>query len=253
MSRPALLAVPPAPVWLARRDPRLRLLAALAFAGVVVSLEQPEVLALALTGALALALASGWAPRRLLARLLLLEGFMAVVLMLLPFSVAGSLWFRIGPLEASREGAWLALVILLRAHAVVLAMLALLGTLEPAALGHALARLRVPARLVHLLLFTVRYIAVVQDEYRRLRLAMRARAFTPRSDRHTWRSLGYLVGMLLVRSLERSRRVLAAMRCRGFDGRLYLLDDCRWGRADSAWGLAAASVLAALVALERAL
>jgi len=30
--------------------------------------------------------------------------------------------------------------------------------------------------------------------------------------------------MLLARSLEHSRRIQAAMRCRGFHGRLYLLD-----------------------------
>lgn len=250
MSLPVLTAAVGAPAWLAARDPRLRLLAALAFALLVVNLERPPALAAAVAGSLLLALSAGLGPRRLLGRLLVLEGFMVVVLAFLPFSVPGQAWFRLGPLEASREGAWLALVIVLRAHAVVLAALALLGTLTPAALGHGLARLRVPERLVHLLLFTVRYIAVVQGEYRRLRLAMRARAFTPRSDRHTWRTLGYLVGMLLVRSLERSRRVLAAMKCRGFDGRLFLLDDGRWRPADTAAAAVAAAALGALAGLE---
>ena len=36
---------------------------------------------------------------------------------------------------------------------------------------------------------------------------LRVRGFKPGSNRHTWRSLGYLVGMLLVRSLERAERV----------------------------------------------
>jgi cobalt/nickel transport system permease protein len=51
-----------------------------------------------------------------------------------------------------------------------------------------------------------------------LRIAMRVRGFRPGSNRHTWRSLGYLVGMLLVRSLERAERVRAAMLCRGYTG-----------------------------------
>lgn len=250
MSLAELTGAPGTPAWLAQRDPRLRLLAALGFALLVVNLERPPALGAAVAGGGLLALAAGIGPRRLLVRLLVLEGFMLVVLAFLPFSVPGQAWFRLGPLQASREGAWLALVIVLRAHAVVLAALALLGTLTPAALGHGLARLRVPERLVHLLLFTVRYVAVVQGEYRRLRLAMRARAFTPRSDRHTWRSLGYLVGMLLVRSLERSRRVLAAMKCRGFDGRLYLLDDSRWGPADSAAAALLVLALGVLAGLE---
>jgi cobalt/nickel transport system permease protein len=71
---------------------------------------------------------------------------------------------------------------------------------------------------VHLFLFTVRYIAVLGREYQRLRTAMKARGFRMRCDLHTWRSIGYLFGMLLVRSLERSERILAAMRCRGFQG-----------------------------------
>ncbi len=130
-------------------------------------------------------------------------------------------------------------------------MLALLGTLEPARLGHALARLGVPERLAHLLLLTVRQIQLVGDEYARLRQAMRARAFVPRSNRHTWHSFGWLMGMLLVRSLARSRRVLDAMRCRGFDGRLRLLDTLCWRPADSAALTATVALVAVLWSLDR--
>ena len=41
---------------------------------------------------------------------------------------------------------------------------------------------------------------------------------------HSYRTFGYLVGMLLVRSFDRSERVLAAMKCRGFRGQYWLLD-----------------------------
>jgi cobalt/nickel transport system permease protein len=111
----------------------------------------------------------------------------------------------------------------------------------------------VPEKLVHLLLLTVRQIHLLHEELARLRQAMRARAFVPRSNLHTWRSLGWLMGMLLVRSLARSRRILGAMRCRGFHGRLYLLDCTRWGRADTALALALAPVLALLPILDRLL
>ena len=43
-------------------------------------------------------------------------------------------------------------------------------------------------------------------------------------DRHTYSSFGNLLGMLLVRGYDRSERILAAMKCRGFQGRFYLLD-----------------------------
>jgi cobalt/nickel transport system permease protein len=83
------------------------------------------------------------------------------------------------------------------------------------------------------LLFTVRYLDVISREYKRMRKAMKARAFIPRNSWHTWRSFGYLVGMLLVRSLERSERIYAAMKCRGYCGKLYLFDTMEWQKRDT--------------------
>jgi cobalt/nickel transport system permease protein len=245
------LAARPGADWIMARDPRLRIVVAVLFALCVVTLQRPATLSLALALALLLAMAGGLGGRSLWVRLLPLELFMLVLLLTLPFSVAGEPVLQVGPLTASAQGFELALSILLRANAVLLAMLVLLGTLEPARLGHALARLGVPERLAHLLLLTVRQIQLVGDEYARLRLAMRARAFVPRSDRHTWRSVGWLMGMLLVRSLARSRRVLDAMRCRGFDGRLRLLDTLCWRPADSAALASMILLVAGLWSLDR--
>lgn len=94
------------------------------------------------------------------------------------------------------------------------------------------ARLRAPETFVHLLLFTVRYVEVLGAEYQRMRVAMRCRGFPPKNRLHTYRSFGYLVGMMLVRAVERSERVLAAMKCRGFNGRLPLLGRLRYGPHD---------------------
>jgi cobalt/nickel transport system permease protein len=80
---------------------------------------------------------------------------------------------------------------------------------------------------------------------------MTARAFRPRTDRHTWRSLGWLVGMLLVRSFERAERVLGAMKCRGFTGRMPALDDFRFHTADGLFALTGSAMLCLLVWLER--
>ena len=118
-------------------------------------------------------------------------------------------------------------------------------------MGHALARLKAPDKLVHLLLFTVRYLGVLQEEFLRLRRAIRARAFVARSDRHTWRVTGWLAGMLLVRGFERARRVSAAMKCRGFHGRFYLLDTAAWEPADTHLSLVFGIGLAALLVLDR--
>jgi cobalt/nickel transport system permease protein len=227
--------------------------AAVLFALAVVSLHRFPAAAAAFTMALGIALGSGLTVAVLIRRLLALEGFLLVLLLTLPFTLSGETVFTLGSLNASREGVQASALILLKANAVILVLLALVGGLEPVVFGHALARLGVPRKLVHLLLFTVRQIHLLQREYLRLRQAMRARAFVPRSNRHTWNSFAYLMGMLLLRSVERARRVLAAMRCRGFDGRLYLLNGSRWGSADTLGLLGFGLLAAGLPILDRCL
>lgn len=248
----SLAALDVAAPWLQRSDARLRVLVALSFALLTVSLSSLPALVAALVSALAVAATAGFTPRDLLRRLLALEGLMLGLLVLLPFSVPGETLWQLGPLTASREGLVMAIGIALKANAVVVTLTTWIGTLEPVALGHALARLGIPAKLVHLFLFTVRYLGLLHDEYRRTAQALQVRAFVPRADRHTWRTLGWLVGMLLVRSLERARRVRAAMLCRGFHGRLQpLIDAAAWRPADTLVALAAGLTLGLLLIVER--
>jgi len=232
-------------------DPRVRLVAGALFALVVVGLSQPA----ALAAALALAALTAAAARTGLAatarRLAALDGFMIFVLLALPFTVPGDAVLTVFGFGASREGLERAGEILLRSNAVVLMVLALLGSLEPVELGHAMARLRLPEKFVHLFLFTVRYIEVLGREYRRLRLAMKARGFILRCDLHTWRSIGYLFGMLMVQSLDRSERIVAAMRCRGFQGRFHsLIEREAAGGHDHAFAALSLAACIALVTLE---
>jgi cobalt/nickel transport system permease protein len=237
------------PGWMERLDARLRIVTAVLFALVTVSLDGLSTSALALAIALVLPLSCGLSPR-IFVRLLPLAFLMLVLLLTLPFSVPGETIWRLGGLAASAEGLQLALLVLLKANAVALALLVLVGTLEPAVLGHALGRLGVPDKLVALLLLTVRQIQLITDEYRRLRQALRARAFVPRSNRHTWRTVGWLMGMLLVRSLARSRRVLDAMRLRGWQGRLPLLSQLHWRAKDSLAAVLIALLLGLLLAVD---
>jgi cobalt/nickel transport system permease protein len=115
--------------------------------------------------------------------------------------------------------------------------------MNPFVLGHALDHLFVPRKLTLLYCLTVRYVGTLRLEYDRLRTAMRVRGFQPRTDFHTLRSMGHLVGMLLVRSFDRSERVLAAMKCRGFRGTFWLFDHFAFARRDLVFAIAAAAAL----------
>ncbi len=232
--------------FIERVDPRLRVVTAAAFSVVVALAGRLPTLATALAVAGAAAATSGGGLCRALRRLVPLNVFLLLVFFVVPLSVPGEPWASAGPLTATRQGLRLAIAIVLKGNAIVLALAALLGTLDLAALGHALHHLRIPDKLVHLLLFTVRYVAVLEQERARLGVAMKLRGFRPRMNRHTWQTYGYLVGMLLVRSLDRSERIVAAMKCRGFCGRFHLLDHFAWTRRDTAFAALGAAVLALL-------
>lgn len=241
--------VAPGGALIGRLDARTRVIAAGLYAVAAVAAQGLAAQGLALALAAVLAVAARLPLGPTLRRLLALEGFMVLALATLPFTVPGIPVATVLGWEASAEGLSRALSIVLVANGVMLATQALLGSLEVAVLGHALARLGAPRRLVTLLLFTVRYIEVLAQEYHRLRLAMRARAFRPRTGWHTWRAFGWLVGMLLVMSLERSERIHAAMRLRGFTGCYPVLDHGHAGRLDWGFGAAHAAALVSVLAV----
>jgi cobalt/nickel transport system permease protein len=200
------------PSYLGQVDPRARIIFAFVFTLIVAISASVSSLLLAIAAGLLLVAVARIAPGDLFRRLLPLEILLVAMAMLLTVP------------RFSHESLRLAAVIGLKTNAAVLAVIALVGTMDAVTLGHALAHLYVPQRLAQLLLFMVRYFDVLGREYSRLRAAMRVRCFRPRMNGHSYRTYGYLIGMLLVRSFDRSERVLAAMKCRGFRGHYYMLD-----------------------------
>ncbi|MFP4076976.1 MAG: cobalt ECF transporter T component CbiQ [Halochromatium sp.] len=232
-------------------DPRARILAVIGFAGVVILLDQPVALSVALALALMTAGLARLPLRRTLRQLAAMDAFVILMLLMLPFTTPGRELFALGPLTASAEGLRLAVDIALTANAILLMLLALVGQLDPVVIGHALHRLRMPTVLVQLLQFTVRYVGLIDAELGRMRIAMRARGFVPGANWHSYRSLGYALGMLLVRSLERSERVLRAMKCRCFSGHFPVLDGLQFRAVDARLAAVMALVLGALLGLEQ--
>jgi cobalt/nickel transport system permease protein len=235
-----------------RLDPRVKILVTLVFTVFMAVSESFPVMWSGLVLSVLLAWVAGLPGDAVMRRLFRLNAFMLFLWLVLPWSMAGGVVWRLGPLAVTREGIRLASAITLKGNAIVLAYTALLGTSELASIGHALAHLRVPVKLANLFLFTVRYVDVLHHEYERLVTAMRARCFRPRPTMHTYRSVGYLIAMLLTGSLDRSDRIVAAMKCRGFKGRFYVYHHFAMGRRDAMFGLTAVVVMALLLWLELA-
>ncbi|MDU8927541.1 cobalt ECF transporter T component CbiQ [Alisedimentitalea sp. MJ-SS2] len=243
------LAVRSGPGWLTRIDPRYRIVAVVVFALICVALSSLAALVAAMAVALGLMVAARLPAGPTLKRMAAVDGFILFLLVMLPFTTPGETLFTVAGFEASREGLLHAIEIALTANAVILSLMALVGTLEPVVLGHALHALKVPERLVHLMMFTIRYLSVLHEEYLRMRAAMKARGFRPSTSLHTLRSFGYLVGMMLVRAIERSERIMAAMKCRGFAGRFPMLEQFSAGPRDRAFAVGFAVLMLALIAI----
>ncbi|WP_022940275.1 cobalt ECF transporter T component CbiQ [Psychromonas hadalis] len=231
-------------------DARVRIVCAGLFALVVVSSVAflPALLGLLL--AFFLVKMAKLNIKRTLRRVVAMDLFMLTLICILPFTTPGDPMFTLFGLAASWQGLAHALLITIKANAVLLVLFSLVATMSASTLGHALAHLKMPNKLVHLLLFMVRYLDVISLEYKKMRRAMQARAFVLGCDRHTWQSIGYLFGMLLIRSVERAERILGAMKCRGFCGRLYLNDEMKITLSDRFFGLIFFCFLILLIGLN---
>jgi cobalt/nickel transport system permease protein len=218
--------------WVHRLDPRAKIVMAFAFAVVVALNYSVTACAAALTFPLVLIGASGISLKPVLRRLLVVNLFVAFLWGFLPFTGGGDVLTWIGPFAVYREGVHQALLITVKSNVIVMTVMALLGTSSVFTLVHALSHLGVPAKLVHLFFFCFRYFHVIHEEFQRLTRAMKVRGFTPQTNLHTYRAYAYLMGMLLVRSFDRSKRIVVAMKCRGFRGEFYILHHYSMGRHD---------------------
>ncbi|HEV3444791.1 MAG TPA: cobalt ECF transporter T component CbiQ [Gemmataceae bacterium] len=232
---------------LATLDPRWKLAAVLVAALVLSVLNYLPAAALGLAGALVLAALARLQPVWYLRRIGALALFMVWFVVLLPWLLpnAGPS-FSLGPVHLS-YGMTLALLLCLKAFAIVtLFMVHLATTPLPVTLKAAHA-LHMPGLIVQVALLSYRYIFVVAGEFTRLRIALRVRGYRNRADRHSYRTIGQVSGVLLVRGYERAERVGQAMRCRGFDGRFRALNEFRTAYPDVCCFLALVAAAAGLL------
>ena len=224
---------PPTPSCLSRLDPRWKLAALLIVAAVVASLHTLPAAVTAFVVSLLLALLARLPPRWFLERLAALALFLALFTLPLPLLLPGEgAGWRYGPFHVSWHGVEVALLLVAKAIALVTVMLIAQATAPLETTLKAAHALRIPGLLVQLGLLAYRYVFVLADELRRLRIALRVRGYRNRVHRHSYRTAGHVAGTLLVRGYERAERVGQAMRCRGFDGQFRSLKEFSTHPAD---------------------
>jgi cobalt/nickel transport system permease protein len=205
-------------------DPRIRIIFALIYSAIIAVTSRLEVALAGLAAALLFVTLAQLSAEHLLRRLAVVNTFVIMLWLILPFSFPGEPLWRIGPFNVTEQGIFYTLMLTVKCNAIILVSISLLATCGMFNLVHALNHLRVPNKIIHLLFFIYRYAHVMQLEYVRLHNTLRARGFKPNTSMHTYKTYGSIVGTLLIRGYERSEQIHKAMVCRGFKGIYWLLD-----------------------------
>jgi cobalt/nickel transport system permease protein len=240
-------------------DPRLKLLATLAFVLAVTTTPPGNWTAFALLAALAIGVV-------IVAEVPLAEGlkhsavalpFAGMVAVSLPFTQAGEVLWSWQPfgftLTITDAGLAMFATVVIKAWLSVMISGLLVATTPFPDLLKAMRSLHVPAVLTATISFMYRYLFVLVDEAMRLQTARASRSVG--TGRTVWwraQVLGGMIGSLFIRSYERSERIYAAMLSRGFAGEVRTLRRLTWHARDTWVGLAWIAALAAIAALGRA-
>ena len=233
-----------------RLDPRVKIITAALFSLAVALTYELGILFVSAVSALAMLFIARLSLKKVFWRLIMVNGFILVLWLFLPFTTPGKTLFTLFGLEATVEGVDYAVLITIKSNTIIIACMALLSTCSIIKLVHAMHYLYVPNKLVHIFFFSYRYIHVINLEYLRLTNAMKVRCFISRNNLHTYKSFAYLIGMLILKSYERSRRVYNAMLCRGFKGKFYILERCEFQVSDWLFGISSLLFIAGLVVLQ---
>ncbi|MBC2716423.1 MAG: cobalt ECF transporter T component CbiQ [Desulfobacteraceae bacterium] len=208
-----------------RIDPRFRVAAATFYSFTVALCYEFQPLIAALAVSMVSVLLSGVGLKKVFKRLALVNVFILLFWIVLPLTYAGNTVYSLGPVHVYPAGIVFAAKITIKSNAILMVLISFIATMTFATLGHSLSRLRIPEKLVFLLMITYRYIFVIQQEYQKIIRSIKIRGFKPKTTLHSYKTFAYVIGMLLIRASERADRVYNAMRCRGFKGKYYSLTD----------------------------
>lgn len=233
-----------------RLPAQCKMLAVFAFAIVVVATPRERFWAFAAYALLLAAVAfTARVPFAYLARRMVIELPFVAFAFLIPVIGMGEQVSVLG-LSLSLPGLWAGWNILVKATLGVIASILLAATTEPRAILMGAQRLRVPSLLVQIAMFMLRYMDVIVDEMRRMKVARESRGFEARTMRQI-PVIARSAGALFIRSYERGERVHLAMLSRGYSGEMPVIQEISANRRQ--WGIALALPVAALAVLGVAL
>nr|AGQ19442.1 ABC-type cobalt transport system permease component CbiQ [Candidatus Actinomarina minuta] len=143
----------------------------------------------------------------------------------LPFLSSGNndMVFTLFTFEVYRTGLLEMFAILFKATAGLSMGIILTATSTNIELIYGLQKLKVPPIIIAIMSFSIRYIDVFIDEFKRVRVSMQSRGYIEKGIK-TLIPIAYASGAMLIRGYERGERVYLSMISRGFTGVIELQD-----------------------------
>lgn len=210
------------PSWLSRWNALQKLVGFVILMLAIAAANSLLTASLALAIGLVLVLSTGASLKETFVRCLAIALFLLPCLFVIPLTATGDR-IQIASVSFSREGFLMAVLIYLRAFAIILTGMALLQSTRIPLLFRAAEQMRCPRVLIQIALLAYRYVYTLRREWSRVREALATRAFVNRSTVRTWNTWASVVGMTLIRSNERTERLCHAMQCRGYQGHMVSL------------------------------
>jgi cobalt/nickel transport system permease protein len=202
-------------------ETRVKIISFTIFVALAVSLNSVNTLFAALAVVLLLGVLGKIAAGKLVRRLLLVLPFECVILFFIPFTVEGREVFGLWGLTVTAEGLRYALVIFLRMETACVIMTVLFLTTGTAGMINGLKGLHFPEIIVGLMEFILRYIDLFNREIEKMNRARESRGYVRGRhifSRRTFKTMGDIIGMGVVRSYDRSIKIYNAMLSRGYTG-----------------------------------
>ena len=143
----------------------------------------------------------------------------------LPFLSSGNndMVFTLFTFEIYRTGLLEMFAILFKATAGLSMGIVLTATSTNIELIYGLQKLKVPPIIIAIMSFSIRYIDVFIDEFKRVKISMQSRGYIEKGIK-TLLPIAYASGAMLIRGYERGERVYLSMISRGFTGVIELQD-----------------------------
>lgn len=144
--------------------------------------------------------------------------FLVPLFIMLGISSGGEVLYSTSFFIIYKEGILLSCLILIKMISIILLFVVIWSTASFNNTARALRSLKVPSKLVFMVLFTYRYFFVFLEYLRRMRSSLKLRGYKSRGGLRTFNSSANLIGSLLVRSFEQTEQIHNAMILRGFQG-----------------------------------